>query len=65
MSDVRVLKDGAMVGLEMLTDEAEAWVADNVATQPWQWLGKVLWIDERLSVAVVEGMQAEGLAMTT
>ena len=63
MSDVRVIQDGSMVGLHMLTDDAEGWVADNVATEPWQWMGKILWVDHRMAGAVIEGMQAEGLAL--
>jgi hypothetical protein len=65
MTDVRIIQQGSMVGLHMLTDEAEAWFADNVATQPWQWMGKILWVDQRMAEAVVEGLQAEGLTAQT
>jgi hypothetical protein len=61
MADVRVIQNGSMIGLHMLTDDAEAWMADNVATEPWQWMGKILWVDYRMAGAVIEGMQDENL----
>jgi hypothetical protein len=64
MTDVRVIQEASLVGLQALTDEARSWVADNVASEPWQWLGSVLWVDARMAVAVIEGMQADGLKLT-
>jgi hypothetical protein len=61
MTDVRIIQQGSMVGLHMLTDEAEAWFADNVASEPYQWMGKILWVDQRTALPVVEGLQAAGL----
>jgi len=60
-TDVRVIDSGSLVGLHILTDEAEAWIADNVASEGWQWMGNILWVDHRMAGPVIEGMQAGGL----
>jgi len=61
MADVRVINDGTMVGLHVMSDEAENWVSKNVASEPWQWLGRILWLDARMAAPVINGMQEEGL----
>jgi hypothetical protein len=38
--DFRVTYHGTVSTLDLFTDAARAWVEDNVAFEPWQWLGK-------------------------
>lgn len=59
--DCEFTRDGSMIGLFPRSDAAEAWIADNVESEPWQWLGPILWIDHRTAGAIAAGMAADGL----
>lgn len=64
MSDVRIINDGTLVGLHPISDEAAQWVDDNVHSESWQWLGRILWVDHRMALPVIEGMADAGLVLT-
>ena len=63
MIDVRVIRSSGKVGLHVVTDDAENWVAKNLASEPWQWMGRILWLDARVAAAVIPQMQVVGLTM--
>ena len=60
MTDVRVYSDSTLVGFQPVSDAAREWFAENVESEPWQWMGGVLWCDARPAQALVEGLAAEG-----
>ena len=48
-------------GLEPITEEAKTFIDENVHSEPYQWLGKVLVIEHRYIADIVTGMIEEGL----
>jgi hypothetical protein len=56
--DVRVHDCGSIVQLEILTPAGRKWVAENVESEGWQWLGNRLCIEPRMVVDIVAGMQS-------
>jgi hypothetical protein len=61
--DVQRHFDGVMVGFEPRTDAARAWFDEHVQSEPWQWLGRVLWLDMRMAVPLADGIREAGLDM--
>lgn len=59
--DVLIYVNGSMVGIQPMTPAADQWIAYNLPTELWQWLGNTLWIDHRCAPAIIEGMQHDGL----
>ncbi len=59
--DVCVDNQGSVMLLCPLTDAGRDWITENIAPEPWQWLGPNLAIEPRCAPAIVEGMQADGL----
>lgn len=43
-ADFIVLYDYSMIGLQPCTDAAREWVDANVSSEPYEWLGPVLWM---------------------
>jgi len=48
-------------GLTPVSEEAKQWIDDNVASEPWQWLGRSLVIENRYLADIIEGMVNDGL----
>jgi hypothetical protein len=63
MTDVRLYRDGSMLGLLPLTRAGRDWIDDCLDSEVWQWLGNALWIDVRFGPAIVDAMQRDGLAV--
>lgn len=62
--DVRVIEHGSVVSFALLTAAAQEWVAENVGSESWQWLGEnVLVVDHRYAQGLYDGMKDEGLAV--
>lgn len=60
--DLIVTSDGgSLVGIQPLSEGGKAWFEENVATEPWQWLGQVCWIDARYAADLLEGAAYDGL----
>ena len=60
-ADVIVGGGGSIYTLTPLSDEAKAWIDENVESEGYQWLGSSLCVEHRYVADVVEGMQAAGL----
>jgi len=59
--DVFVEDCGSIAMLTPMTPAAREWIAENVATEPWQWMGCSLACEPRMLAAMVEGMVEDGL----
>jgi hypothetical protein len=46
-----------------VSDAAQEWFADNVASEPWQWLGPVLYVEHRLAESLIDGLASAGLVV--
>ena len=62
-ADLLVLNDGTLVGLQPLTEASHDWLYDHAQTEPWQWLGGVLWLDHRSAEALTEALSADGFTL--
>ena len=40
--DVQIHNEGSMIGFRPMSEAAQAWFDENVASESWQWLGNVL-----------------------
>jgi len=45
MSDFLITDHGSVIAIVPLTPAAVQWINNNVASEPWQWLGGVLCVD--------------------
>lgn len=61
--DVQVVNEGSIFLFRPMTKRAERWISKNVATEPWQWLGRSLAVDHRFAFDLAEGMQGDGLTL--
>ena len=50
--------------LTPLSKEARNWLKENVASEPWQWLGNSLVIEHRYIADVVSAMLEQGFIPT-
>jgi len=50
-----------MIGLRAISEAGQEWVTDNVASEGWQWLGDVLWGEERMMADVAQGAADDGM----
>lgn len=62
-NDIRLDNFGSIIGITPLTQAGRDWIDENVQSEGWQWLGGTLNIEPRMAVAVVTGMEADGLAI--
>ena len=60
MPDVRVENHGTVFRFVALSDEAEAWIEENVEAEPWQFMGGLV-VDHGYAAPLAAGMQADGL----
>ncbi len=63
-SDVHFYCDGSMVGLSPVSSAVREWFAENVQTEPWQWLGPTLWIDQRMAPPLLEALTEQRFSVS-
>jgi hypothetical protein len=63
--DVRLHDQGSLIGFQPVTDSAYEFMYDQVESAGWQWLGAVLWVDQRLARDLMQGMIDHGLELGT
>jgi hypothetical protein len=61
VSDIEIINDGTMVGLKPVSDAGKQWMENNVQAEGWQYLGSVLYVDQRTAGPIIEGAAADGL----
>lgn len=52
---------GSIVAIHPHSDAGLDWLADNCATEPWQWLGNRLCVERRYAFDILNGALADGL----
>lgn len=62
-ADIRVENEGSIFVLRPLTETGEEWICENLASEPWQWLGNALCIEHRFAYEIVTGMKNDGLVV--
>jgi hypothetical protein len=63
MSDIEVNHQGSLVGFLPKTRVGQLWIEENVQDEPWQWMGRTLWVEHRCAGALVGGMVEDGLSL--
>lgn len=61
MTDVRIEPHGSVVLVRPLSDEARAWVDENVQLEGWQWFGGAFACDPRYVDNLCGGLREAGL----
>jgi len=61
--DVLIANDFSVFVFTPLTPAAKQWVAENVQSESWQWLGASLVVETRYAWGLAEGMLADGLVL--
>lgn len=59
--DVEIDNQGTIVLFRPITKAGEAWIKENVQTEPWQWFGDGLCVEHRYAHDLADGMQRDGL----
>jgi len=59
--DVLIRTEGTVWVFNPLTSAAQEWFAENVQSEPWQWLGTSLVVEHRFAIGLVQGITDAGL----
>lgn len=59
--DVEVIACGSVWGFRPLTSRASGWFADSVHSEPWQWMGPVLYVDWHMAGYLLHAIHGAGL----
>jgi hypothetical protein len=52
-----------MIGMEPPTEAVHAWLEENVAYEPWQWLATTLSVEPRFAGHLLDGIEAAGFSV--
>jgi hypothetical protein len=55
MPDFLIADHGSVVTIAPVSEAARDWIDENVASEPWQWLGGALCIDHRYAATSSKG----------
>ena len=61
--DVLVCNEGTVFLFCPLTPCAKQWIEENVSTEPWQWFGNALVVEQRYAWGLGQGMKDAGLQL--
>jgi len=61
--DVLVCNEGTVFVFCPLTSRARQWIDENVLTEPWQWFGNALVVEQRYAWGLGQGMKDAGLRL--
>lgn len=61
--DVLVRSEGTVFVFCALTPAAKLWVDENVQSEPWQWFGNALVVEQRFAWGLGQGMKDAGLVL--
>ena len=57
--------EGSIVMVTPITDDARAWVAENVDAPGWAWMGESFAVDHRMADALLEAIEGAGFSITS
>lgn len=63
MPDLQIHYGGSVCGFEPLSPAARDWLDENVESEGWQWLGNILWVDDRFGGDLQWGAEDAGLVI--
>jgi hypothetical protein len=59
--DVQISPVGSVVMFSVLTEQAIAWIEENLQLESWQWLGRAFAVEHRYAEELTAAMRADGL----
>ncbi len=63
-ADFIAADEGSAVGVAALSDAGREWWRANVPTpEPWQQMGAFVWCDRRNGLAIIAGIESDGLSV--
>jgi hypothetical protein len=62
-ADFNVDSFGSIVGITPMNAAAREWIAENVSSEGWQWLGATLNIDTRYAEDLINGISEAGFTV--
>jgi len=65
MSDFLIADHGSIITIQPVSEAACEWLDDNVAAEPWQWLGGALCVDPRLAPDLVAEITQAGFEISS
>lgn len=60
-ADIVLHQLGQQIGFEIRSVYARETINENIVTEPWMWLGNVLWVDHRAADDVLEIVSTFGM----
>lgn len=59
--DIQVINHGSLIGFTPMSDDGEAWLADNLSDATTNMLGTTRFAEPRYAGAIVDGMVNDGI----
>jgi hypothetical protein len=60
MPDFLIADHSSIITIAPVSEAAQDWIDENVASEPWQWLGGALCVDHRCARDLVAEIAATG-----
>jgi hypothetical protein len=60
MPDFLIADHGSIFTIAPVSEAARQWLDENVASEPWQWLGDALCVDHRCARDLIDQIADDG-----
>jgi hypothetical protein len=60
MPDFLITDHGSIIMIAPVSDGALVWLDENVASEPWQWLGSALCVDHHCAGDLIDAIATAG-----
>ena len=64
MIDFQIADHGSIISIKPMSEASRTWVDENVASEPWQWLGGALCVDVRCARDLINEIAAESFEIS-
>jgi hypothetical protein len=64
MTDFCIADHGSIVTIRPVSETARQWLDDNVASEPWQWLGGALCAEHRFACDLIDEIATSGFEIS-
>jgi hypothetical protein len=64
MSDFLIADHGSIITIRPVSEAACEWLDENVAAEPWQWLGGALCVDPRCARDLIDEIATAGFEIS-
>ena len=64
MSDFQIADQGSIFLIRPLNDAARQWLAENVVSEPWQWVKGALCVEARFARDLIKELEEAGFEIS-